>query len=249
MPRPARKPKKYKPSEAKQGKIPGDVVNVPVMSTPLATKQITAVPASPALSAIEPEKEIVIYQDPQEHSDEFGFHTVKGIKKSAAAAVESVYDQRASDQLPDSYPADDEEDIYGEQLPLQEPSSDIVGAAPPKAVPPRPLKLGKKLRTSELLSLLPARRKRHQPPRQRKKMPTLNTSDIESETNIPAKPKAFKRRRAQADKENDSPGGSENEVEENPEVEGRREIVKAKFAEVDRWDLAFETVDVSFSSQ
>lgn len=250
MPRPARKPKKFKQTEKTQTEE--YVVDAPVMSTPLPTRQIIDTPASPALSAIQLEEEIAVYQDPESVSDEFGFHTVKGIKKIVATAIESDDDNSEVEQRPDSYPVDDEEDIYGQPIRTKEtsPNPNEPETSPVKLAPLRPSKPVKKLRTSELLGLLPTRRKRHQPPRHQKKMPTMNISDMESDIEPPTKPKQVKKRRVPiADKENDTPEASDNEGEEDPEVEKRKKAVKAKFAEVDKWALAFETVDVSFSSQ
>jgi len=251
MPRPARKPKKFKQSEKTGQK---QSVTIPVTSTPLSTKPANdglVSPAPAALSAIQPEEEIAIYQDPENDSDEFGFHTVKGIKKQIATIYDSDNDESVIAQPTDSYPADDEEeDIYGTQeLQADGQSVDNIASSPPQVVRPPSPKAVKKLRTSELLPLLPSRRKRHQPPRQRKNlMPKLDTSDLDSDNDIPEKAKVMKKRRLPvADKENNAP--DDVEVEEDLEVEERRRVVKAKFAEVDDWDLAFETVDLSFSSQ
>jgi hypothetical protein len=53
------------------------------------------------------------------------------------------------------------------------------------------------------------------------------------------------------DKENaipDESAGETDSEEERARVE-RRKVVKKTFAEVDQWEMAFETVDLSFSSQ
>jgi hypothetical protein len=245
MPRPVRKAKKFQGKEKEQTKT--DRMDSPVMSTPLPTRQCVNAPASPALSAIQPE-EIAVYQDPETDSDEFGFHTVKGIKKPIPVPSRPKHTDSAAESQPDSYPADDEEDIHGKPLPSKELSPDEKLSSQPKTVPIQPIKPVKKPRTSELLALLPARRKRHQPPRQRKQTANRNTSEIDAGTEVPAKPKLPKKRHVPtADKENDEP--SNDEIEWDSETLQRRQVVTAKFAEVDEWDLAYETVDVSFSSQ
>jgi phage gp16-like protein len=75
-------------------------------------------------------------------------------------------------------------------------------------------------------------------------MPAQCTSDDDSEVDRVTKRRGKKRR--VVDKENDVP---EETSEEESEVVERRKIVKLKFAEIDQWEMAFESVDLSFSSQ
>jgi hypothetical protein len=242
MPRPPRKPKRFDPPQTRN--IPNDA---PVASTPLYPKQsTTGILASPGLSPIKPESEFSIKQDPP-GSDEFGFSRVKGVKKCIPTIHLDVNIDEEDNDVVD-YDSDDEV-IYGEQLPIQQEiqMSNISNSSPSPPLPPQPKKIINTLRTSELLHLLPARKKRHTS-RPQKKVVAINTSDMESDEE-PFKLKGKKRR--VSDKENDVPDKLEREIdsEEELKMEKRKQVIKSKFAEVDKWEMAFESVDVSFSSQ
>jgi hypothetical protein len=245
MPRPVRKPKRFIAAQTQKETL--------VVSTPLHPKHATAEFASPELSPIQRDTDFTIYQDQDDNgpeSDGFGFSRVKGIKKSISTKqpVSDIDDDAPIDDDVD----DEEDDIYGVQptrpVDVNDPPSTANIPSSPPAPQPKPKKPVRQLRTSQLLSLLPTRRKR--PQRQSKKMSTLNTSDAESDTEIPVKSKSSKKRRV-VDKENAVPDESagETDSEEERAREERRKVVKKTFAEVDQWEMAFETVDLSFSSQ
>jgi hypothetical protein len=255
MPRPTRKPKRFNSSTTKNNST-----DAPVISTPLHSKQSTTNPpplASPELSPIQRENEFTIYDDENKsiipEQDHFGFGRVKGVKKTFVPI--QIDSDDADDDFNDENHADDvsvkdeddDEDIYGEPY---VPPATTEAKGPSKnddSSPLRPTPKKKpisKLRTSQLLPLLPSRRKR-QPPRPQKKQSSHDCSDAEPD--VPVKSKSVKKRRV-ADKENDEPEG-EIDSEEERKIEERRKIVKKKFAEVDNWEMAFETVDLSFSSQ
>lgn len=242
MPRPTRKPKRFNPSTSET-----NIVDAPVASTPLQAKQSTTnppPPASPNLSPIQRETEFHIFND-ESNIDQFGFSKVKGVKKPIVPIeIDSDDDNDEIEALdPVSVKReDDDEDIYGEQI--VPTKKDVIQPSP---LPPTPQKkIINKLRTSQLLPLLPTRRKRQV---KKKSVVSLDASDDE---NGRIKVKSGKKKRvAVVDKENDVPKPNIAEVdsEEEKEMEERRNIVKQKFAEVDQWEMAFETVDLSFSSQ
>jgi hypothetical protein len=238
MPRPSRKPKKLD-FLAQQNKEP----TAPVNSTHVhLSHPITNPPLSPNLTPLHDNINFPIYEDQDAPlQDEFGFSQVRGIKKSAISMpVESDSDHDVDDNQP-SKEEEDAEDLYGDPEGIEDRQS-----SPPRPTSPVP-KLKKPIRqqtrTSELLHLLPARKKRS-PTRHQKKMPAQCTSDDDSEVDRVTKRRGKKRR--VVDKENDVP---EETSEEESEVVERRKIVKLKFAEIDQWEMAFESVDLSFSSQ
>jgi hypothetical protein len=253
MPRPTRKPKRFNPSNAESN--PSDA---PVISTPLHPKQSTTNPpplASPELSPIQRDNEFTIYGDENKSTipeqDHFGFGRVKGVKKTFVPI--QIDSDDADDDLDDENDVedgsvkdeDDDEDIYGEPYVAPTPTEAEESSKQEDSSPvlPTPKKKSiSRLRTSQLLPLLPTRRKR-QPPRPQKKQPPHDCSD--TELDVPIKSKSVKKRRV-VDKENEGP--EEIDSEEERQIEERRKIVK-KFAEVDNWEMAFETVDLSFSSQ
>ena len=253
MPRPTRKPKRFNPSNAESN--PNDA---PAISTPLHPKQSTTNPpplASPELSPIQRDDEFTIYADENKSTipeqDHFGFGRVKGVKKTFVPI--QIDSDDADDDLDDENDVDDgsvkdeddDEDIYGEPYVAPTPTEAEEPSKREDSSPVRPTPKKKsisRLRTSQLLPLLPTRRKR-QPQRSQKKQPSPDCSD--AELDVPIKSKSAKKRRV-ADKENEGP--EEIDSEEERQIEERRKIVK-KFAEVDNWEMAFETVDLSFSSQ
>ena len=258
MPRPARKPKRFNA----QPQLPSDEVVAPVASTPVHQRQSTTGIASPGLSPIVRENDFTIYDDETDpQSDEFGFSKVKGIRKPIKSThIHSDIEENLEDDendVDDNPAEEDEEDLYGLPLPsttkgnvTRESVNVEPSPAPVQITQPKPKKLVRKLRTSELLPLLPARRKRQQSSNIRKKMAAINTSEPESDSEVPVKRKSVKRRRvAVADKENDGPVSSDDDEAEDSGVEERRKVVKAQFAKVDQWEMVFETVDLSFSSQ
>jgi hypothetical protein len=238
MPRPSRKPKRLD-FLAQQNKEPTS----PVKSTNVhPSHSTTNPPLSPNFIPINDNVNFPIYEDEDAPlQDEFGFSQVKGIKKSVISMpVESDSDNDVDDNQP-SKEEEDAEDLYGDPEGIEDRQS-----SPPRPQSPVP-KLMKPIRqptrTSQLLPLLPARKKRSST-RQQKKMPPQCTSDDDSEVDTATKSRGKKRR--VVDKENDVPDDAN---EEESEVVERRKIVKLKFAEIDRWEMAFETVDLSFSSQ
>lgn len=255
MPRPARKPKKFKSMNSES-----NVSDAPVMSTPVHPKQrgTTNSFASPGLSPIQYEIDSATHNDnsarsPTESND-FGFGRVKGVKKAVFPIhSDSDIDEEANDidtDLDEDFEKqEDDEDLYGSPPAELEKIQTSVHEDSSVPRPPRskPSKSARNPRTSELLPLLPMRRKRK--PSYPQKIPSLDSSDSESETNVPIKKKPIRRR--EVDKENDVPKELQEEVDSEGERhrEERRKMIKAKFAEVDRWEMAFETVDVSFSSQ
>jgi hypothetical protein len=258
MPRPTRKPKRFNA----QVQLPSEEVVAPVASTPVHQRQSTTGMASPGLSPITRENDFTIYDDENDpQSDEFGFSKVKGIRKPIKTAhIDSDMEESLEDDendIDDNPAEEDEEDLYGLPLPsttkADKTRNSVNVDSSPALLPviqPKPKKQARKLRTSELLPLLPARRKRQQSTNIRKKMASINTSELESDSDIPVKIKSVKRRRvAVADKENDGPVSSDDDEAEDSGVEERRKVVKAQFAKVDQWEMAFETVDLSFSSQ
>jgi hypothetical protein len=257
MPRPARKPKRFNA----QPQLPSEEVVAPVASTPVHQRQSTTGLASPGLSPIVRENDFTIYDETDPQSDEFGFSKVKGIRKPIKSNhinsdIEESLEEDEND-VDDNLAEEDEEDLYGLPLPSMTKGnvtrdSDNVepSPAPVQITQPKPKKPVRKLRTSELLPLLPARRKRQQTSNIREKMAAINTSEPESDSDVPVKRKPVKKRRvAVADKENDGPVSSDDDEAEDSGVEERRKVVKAQFAKVDQWEMVFETVDLSFSSQ
>ena len=241
MPRPTRKPKKL---ASLRSQI--EPALAPVMSTPVHTAHLSGnPPESPNLTPIPDNANFPIYEhETVPVQDEFGFSQVRGIKKNVVAMpVVSDSDDDIDDNQPRKAEEEDEE-LYGVPRNQQRTESPLSSPARPQAPVARPKKPTRPPRTSELLPLLPVRKKRYPARDQQKKMPALRTSDIDSEDDTAAKDGGKKRR--VADKENDAP---EETSEEEAEVVGRRKIVKQKFAEIDRWEMAFETVDLSFSSQ
>ena len=252
MPRPTRKPKRFNPSNAES-----NPTDAPVISTPLHSKQSTTNPpllASPELSPIQREKEFTIYADKDKSNipeqDSFGFGRVKGVKKTFVPIQIDSDDAGDDGNLEDDVSLkdeEDEEDIYGEQYVPRTATEAEEPHEREDSSPVRPMPKKKsisKLRTSQLLPLLPTRRKR-QPTRLQKNQRSLDTPDTKPD--VPRKSKSLKKRHV-VDKENDE---SEEEIdsEEERQIEDRRKIVKKKFAEVDNWEMAFEIVDLSFSSQ
>ena len=258
MPRPTRKPKRFNPAQ-----LEGNTAEeAPVVSTPLHSNQSTTnpppPPASPDLSPIQRESNFAIYDDTIPESDEFGFLKVKGIKKTIVPIqIDSDVDDEADDEIDAedevvSLKQEDDEDIYGEQIVVRTTNSeegDIIQSPPvePRTQPHAQKKPIRNLRTSQLLPLLPARRKRHG---QKKVVASLDTSDNDDD-DVDVKSKSHGKKRRVVDKENDVPEGRVEDIdsEEERAMEERRDIVKRKFAEVDQWEMAFETVDLSFSSQ
>jgi hypothetical protein len=255
MPRPTRKPKKFNPKD-----VETNTVNGPVMSTPVHPKQhdTTNAFASPGLSPIQYEADSTIHDDDDDtrnltKTNDFGFGRVRGVKKTVFPIhTDSDIDEKADDDADgddDSVEYESDEDLYGSRpAKLGQNQSSVHGDSPsPRQHQPKPKKPVRKLRTSELLPLLPTRRKRK--PTRSSKIPSLDTSDMEPEASVPVKRKPAKRR--EVDKENDVPEELQIEIgsDEERQIEERRKMIKAKFAEVDRWEMAFETVDVSFSSQ
>ena len=254
MPRPTRKPKRFNRSNTES-----NPTDAPVISTPLHSKQSTTNPpplASPELSPIQRENEFTIYVDENKSTipeqDHFGFGRVKGVKKTfVSIQIDSDDgDDGGDEHLEDDLSVkeeDDDEDIYGEPYIPPTTTEAVEPSKYEDSSPVRPTPKKKsisKLRTSQLLPLLPTRRKR-QPPRPQKKQSSHDSSG--AELDVPIKSKSVKKRRV-ADKENDGPE-EEIDSEEERQIEERRKIVKKKFAEVDNWEMAFETVDLSFSSQ
>ena len=245
MPRPARKPKRFNPSKEQN-----DSVAVhPVASTPVHSKDsTTGFPASPGFSPIKPRSEIPIYEDPDPPSDEFGFSKVKGSKNAISINnTGSTINEEESSIVDDHFNDDDS----CRKQPLAK-RNEIPTAPKADSSSPTPLPASKhkkpirRFRTSELLPLLPARRKR--PTRViQKEMPIINTSDENSDGEV-VHSKGRKQIRT-LEKENDSIERAELDSEEEAEMNNRREMIKKKFAAVDKWDLVFENVDVSFSSQ
>lgn len=92
----------------------------------------------------------------------------------------------------------------------------------------------KPVRTSELLTLLPERHTRHQ-----------TKSKSRSKTSKSQKGGAAGESTS-AEKENDV---YEGDSEEEMARDKRRKVAIKKFAEVDKWELQFEDIDLSFSSQ
>src|ERR1700737_4549895 len=176
MPRPLRKPKRFNPSKSQ-------VSSTVVVSTPIHPNRPTSAFASPGLSPIQNENDFAIYHDKAGNGpelDEFGISRVNGIKRPI---TRKQTNSEIDEDLPtdDDLPADDEEeDIYGEPAyptDMNEPPSTADIESPSTPAPhPKPKKPIRHLRTSELLSLLPTRRKRI-PHRPSKKMSSLNTSD------------------------------------------------------------------------
>ena len=92
------------------------------------------------------------------------------------------------------------------------------------------------VRTSELLTLLPERHARpHTISKSRARTAKSRKGTVDNEE------------AASTDKENDV--YEEEDSEEMREREKRRKVVRKKFKEVDNWELEFESVDLSFSSQ
>jgi hypothetical protein len=242
MPRPVRKPKRFVPTESRKERI-----ETLVVSTPIHPKHSTAAFASPELSPIQRD-DFIIHQD-QDHngpdSDEFGFARTKGIKRTVGKEEQdsNVDDDVSSD-----------EDIYGTPLPKSAaltatPATNYPSSPPAPQPQPKIKKPIRQLRTSQLLQLMPTRRKRLVK-RPSQKNSGLTTSDAESDNEVPVKPKISRKRRI-VDKENAMPeeSSAETDSEEDLAREERRKLIKEKFAEVDQWEMAFESVDLSFSSQ
>jgi len=246
MPRPARRPKRFKQTQ-KQIHEEEHVVDVPVASTPVHTNQIAPWLTSPGggLSPIQQKDTFSISKDADVDPDEFGFHVLRGVTRPITTRAESDQEQMPEE----SSVGEIEEDIYGTAEPCMKPSPSLDNTPSPPRITPS-LKSRRNLRTSELLPLLPARRKRRHPPQQQRKMPNIDTSDTDSDAGMPPKSKFVgRKRRPVEDKENVLPVESDREPAEEPDVLERRKAVRAKFVEVDKWEMAFETVDLSFSSQ
>jgi len=240
MPRPSRKPKKLAALDHPNEDFTASIVSTNVDPTHSAANP----PLSPNLKPIDDNVNFPIYEEEDVSlQDEFGFSQVRGIKKSVISIpIESDSDGDVDDNQPSKEEA---EDLYG-VTPDPEGTEDRQSSPPrpPSPVPKLRKPIRQPLRTSELLPLLPARKKRYQTRRQQKKMPALCTSDGDSKVDATMKNRGKKRR--VVDKENDAP---EESSEEESEVVERRKIVKLKFAEIDLWEIAFENVDLSFSSQ
>ena len=242
MPRPLRKPKKLATLNAQ-----GVTASAPVISTPVhETNSITTRLLSPNLSPIQDAVNFPIFEDESVPlHDEFGFSQVRGIKK---AVVSMPLDSDSGDDIDDNQPSkgddvENDEDLYG--VPPDPAATECPPSTPPAPIqtPKRqPKKRTRRPRTSELLCLLPARKKRNTTRPQRKQLATANSdADKDDDAAVKNGPK-----KGGLDKENDTP---EESSETEFEVVERRAIVKHKFAEIDQWEMAFETVDLSFSSQ
>jgi hypothetical protein len=243
MPRPLRKPKKFASATSQNETAAAPIVSTPVRHAHSNTSRLL----SPNLSPIPDTANFPIFQDESVPlHDEFGFSRVRGIKKTVIA-MPTEFDSDAD--IDDNQPSkedDVDEDLYG--VPPDPAAREDRPSPPsmPQSPKPRPKKAIRHPRTSELLCLLPTRKKRRptQPQRkQRKQLRTLATSDVNSDDDTTRK--RYGKTDA-VDKENDAP---EESSETEPEIVERRTIVKQKFAEIDRWEMAFESVDLSFSSQ
>src|ERR1700721_937295 len=157
MPRPVRRPRKFqKKPETEEviengENIEGEIVDIdennehddilPIASTPLHKSQTVKNIVSPNISPIRPKTTFSICED-TEDIDEFGFHTVKGIKNQVLA-IPVLFDQEE-----DEIPSIAKEDISDTTT---EPRSEPSEINPPS--PRRPhlsnIKPPRKLRTSE----------------------------------------------------------------------------------------------------
>ena len=242
MPRPLRKPKKFASATSQN-----ETAAVPIVSTPVHHPHSnTSRLLSPNLSPIPDTANFPIFQDESVPlHDEFGFSRVRGIKKSVTAMpTEFDSDVDIDDNQP-SKEDDVDEDLY--EVP-PDPATEDRPSPPAILQSPKPQskKAIRHPRTSELLCLLPTRKKRcpNQPQRkQRKQLRTFGTSDVNSDDDTTRKNRG---KTDVVDKENDAPEESSGT---NLGLSERRAIVKQKFAEIDRWEMAFESVDLSFSSQ
>jgi hypothetical protein len=223
MPRPKRKLKKFTPKPPAQEDLQ------PIPSPPL----LDDVPPNPPSDSLDvtsipaheesPPTEILPIND-------FGFSQVRGIKRT----IISIPSDSDVDQLP---PPDDPQNDSDEDTPVKReyPPSDAASSSTLSACPtPSPKKRAvPKVRTSELIHRLPIRRKRiADPPSSDEDVPVRR-----------AKGKSGKKRPvAVEDKENEGPSDGGDGKEWAVEVKGR-------FAEIDRWEMEFESVDLSFSSQ
>lgn len=245
MPRPVRKPKQLSSLQASIGNATADV-------GPGCVKAVN--PTNP----IHANRDSMISQDTASNnqgSNRFGFTRPKGVGK-ATIPVAIDPDGDGEDKVLSDHNSVDEnyEDLYqpsiisiSRESNRQNPID--VGCSLISAPQSPPKKEIRRLRTSDLLPLLPARRKRR-PIRGRKEMPSVNTSDAESEDDGPVKSKHDKKLRV-TDKENDQPKAVVDDInsEKERQIAEQRKTVKARFAEIDKWDLTFETIDLSFSSQ
>jgi len=229
MPRPFRKPKKFNPQQ-----MQNTTVDVPVISTPVHAKYSTTGIASPGLSPIQRKDDFTIFND--DHAEQ---STDKALQSNTN--IETI-DETVEEEI---HAEEEEEDIYGAHPPTKSAVEHEHEPSPtPQVKPSKPVKAARHLRTSELLSQMPTRRKRTV--RQPKMSITLDSdcSDAETHTKTHAK---SKKKRVVKDKENAEP--AEESESEDDEVVERRKVIKSKFAEVDNWEMAFEEVDLSFSSQ
>jgi hypothetical protein len=239
MPRPTRRPKKFNEAPQTEGEVVQSVV---------PAEEFIAAPAVADTVPAEIEE--------GDFPDEFGFSRVKGVKK-LVHEEETHPELESTNQFVDE--EEEEDNLSTRVLPAVSsapPSDELTSDSSPPAItvqPTKPVKPAKALRTSDLLPLLPTRRthlpSHKQKPKSRgKKSVDLDSEDVQS----PVKVKSSKKKRIVVeDKENKEPEVVENEIDSEEEVEReeRRKLVRKKFHEVDEWQMAFETVDVSFSSQ
>jgi hypothetical protein len=268
MPRPKRKPKPFKRHPTPSS--PRQPVSVAPHPEPAPPDPPRSTEQSPMPRDSGEDHAVVV-----EHSD-FGFNAVRGIKRTVISIpadsdpeheepVHTVREPVDVDEAKVPVKQVSDEDIYGDRTTPFDHTSSLSTLSPvPTPRPSSPLKKPplRTLRTSDLLHFLPTRRKRSSKhPTKSRKPVTLGSSEDESEAdNGEAGEQPAPRRRAkrapkggrvcaslEEDKENDDPGS---EMEEEREGEGRwRDTVKSKFAEIDRWEMDFESVDLSFSSQ
>jgi len=255
MPRPKRKPKKFKtqsPANAPR--------ETPVSSGPLPDPATYESPPSnePIPLADDDAINPKIHDRVMKEYNDFGFSAVRGIKRTVVPVhADSNINEEPDpinqvdgeqENIPPAKPEESGGDIYGVDA-ASSPSS-LSPVPTPSPSPKR--KPVRKLRTSELMHLLPRRRKKvgkSAPPRQ-PLVPSLDSSGDESEQQVPP-PRAKCKRAAKKnrgavvveDKENTIP------VQDDGSSEERWNAVKSEFAEIDKWEMDFEAVDLSFSSQ
>ena len=256
MPRPKRKPKKFKtqsPANAPR--------ETPVSSGPLPDPATYESPPSnePIPLADDDAINPKIHDRVMKEYNDFGFSAVRGIKRTVVPvhADSNINEEpdpinqvdSEQENIPPTKPEERGGDIYG----VDATSSSSSLSPVPTPSPPPKRKPVRKLRTSELMDLLPRRRKtldKSAPPRQ-PLVPSLDSSDDDGEHQVPPPPRAKGKKVAKKncravaveDKENSIP------VQDDGSSEERWNVVKGKFAEIDRWEMDFEVVDLSFSSQ
>jgi hypothetical protein len=225
MPRPKRKPKKF------TSKAPPQEDHQQIPSPPFPNDTPPNPPSDPLNVTSRPNDE----ESPPSETvpiNDFGFSQVRGVKR----AIIPIPSDSDVDQLPilDDPQNDSYEDtpVTYEHPPLDAASSSTLSACPTPSPSPKRQSVPK-VRTSELIHRLPIRRKR-----------VANApSSNEDSPRRPAKGRSGKKRQVGVeDKENEGPSDEGDGKEWAPEVKGR-------FAEIDRWEMEFESVDLSFSSQ